>query len=45
MDEHLIKKVREHEVLYNHRSREYRDHHIRQTAWEAIGKELHISGN
>lgn len=44
MDEQLIEKVREHEVLYNHGSHEYRDQHIRQTAWEEIGKELQISG-
>lgn len=44
MDEQLIEKVREHEVLYNHSSHEYRDQHIRQSAWEEIGKELNISG-
>lgn len=45
MDEVLIKKVREHEVLYNVGSSNYRDQRIRQTAWEEIGKELKISGN
>jgi len=44
MDEQLIEKVKEHEVLYNHGSHDYRDQHIRQSAWEEIGKELNISG-
>lgn len=44
MDENLIKKVKEHEVLYNNGSHNYRDQHMRQTAWEEIGKELQISG-
>lgn len=44
MDEQLIEKVREHEVVYNHSSHEYRDQHIRQSAWDEIGKELKISG-
>ncbi|KAL4101263.1 hypothetical protein QTP88_021283 [Uroleucon formosanum] len=34
-----------HEALYNHGSRDYRDQQQRQTAWEEIGKELKISGN
>lgn len=41
----LIEKVREHEVLYNHKSPEYRNHHVRQAAWEEIGRELQIPGN
>ena len=40
----LIEKVKEHEVLYNHRLSDYRDQHIRQAAWEEIGRELQISG-
>ncbi|VVC24938.1 MADF domain [Cinara cedri] len=43
--EELIKKVREHGVLYDHGSHDYRDQHVRQTAWEEIGRELQISGN
>jgi len=45
MDELLIKKVREHQVLYNHGSSDYRDQQIRLNAWEEIGKELNITGN
>jgi len=45
MEEKLIELVREHTVLYNHGSRDYRDQNIRQTAWEEIGKELNISGS
>jgi len=45
MEEKLIELVREHTVLYNHGSRDYRDQHIRQTAWEEVGKELNISGS
>lgn len=44
MDELLIEKVREHEILYNHGLQDYRDQLIRQTAWNEIGKELQISG-
>lgn len=44
MDEILIEKVREHSVLDNHGLAEYRDQHIRQAAWEEIGKELGIPG-
>lgn len=44
MDEQLIEKVREHELLYNHSLQDYRDQEIRQSAWEEIGKELKISG-
>jgi len=44
MDELLIEKVRDHEALYNHGSRDYRDQQQRQTAWEEIAKELKISG-
>lgn len=44
MDENLIEKVREHAVLYNHGLSEYRNQHIRQAAWEGIGRELEIPG-
>ncbi|XP_012135376.1 uncharacterized protein LOC105661843 [Megachile rotundata] len=45
MEELLIEKVREREVLYNHGLPDYRDQHIRQAAWEEIGRELQIPGN
>ncbi|XP_076672095.1 uncharacterized protein LOC143371109 isoform X2 [Andrena cerasifolii] len=45
MEKLLIEKVRGHEVLYNHRSSDYRDQYIRQAAWEEIGRELKIPGN
>lgn len=45
MEEKLIEQVRERAVLYNHGSRDYRDQHIRQTAWEEVGKVLNISGS
>lgn len=44
MDEKLIELVRNHEVLYNHSSAEYRDQTIRQEAWEEIGRHLQITG-
>ncbi|KAF0714353.1 transcription factor Adf-1-like [Aphis craccivora] len=43
MEEMLIEKVREHNVLYDHGSSDYRDQHIRKNAWEEIGQELKIS--
>lgn len=45
MEELLIEKVREHKVLYDHGSTDYRDQKIRQNTWEEIGKELKITGN
>lgn len=44
MEKILIEKVREHEVLYNQVAPNYRDPNIRQEAWDAIGKELQITG-
>lgn len=44
MEEMLIEKVREHNVLYDHGSSDYRYQHIRKNAWEEIGQELKISG-
>ncbi|XP_050421614.1 transcription factor Adf-1-like [Adelges cooleyi] len=45
MYELLIEKVRQHEVLYNVGSVNYRDQQIRQAAWEEIGKELKLPGS
>lgn len=44
MEEMSIEKVREHNVLYDHKSHDYRDQHIHQNAWKEIGQELKISG-
>jgi len=38
----LIEKVRQRTFLYDTRSRDYRDQHMRANAWEGIGKELKI---
>jgi hypothetical protein len=40
MKEMLIEKVRQLTFLYDTKSTEYRDQHIRANAWEGIGKEL-----
>ncbi|XP_060531008.1 uncharacterized protein LOC132704781 [Cylas formicarius] len=45
MDEILIETVRQHEVLYNHSSRDYRDQRMRQEAWEELDRELKISAD
>lgn len=45
MEEKLIEKVRQYEILYNHSSREYRNQRMRQEAWEEIAGELKITGN
>lgn len=42
MEEKLIEQVRLHEVLYNHKLVSYKDQHIRQEAWEEIGRELQM---
>lgn len=42
MEEFLIEKVREHEVLYNIKSCNYRDQDKRHEAWEEIGRDLKI---
>lgn len=44
MEEKLIEQVRLHEILFNCKLASYRDQHVRQEAWEDIGKELKISG-
>jgi hypothetical protein len=42
MEEMLIEKVRQRTFLYNTKSPDYRDQHMRANAWEGIGKELKI---
>jgi len=42
MEEILIEKVRQRTFLYDTRSPDYRDQHVRANAWEGIGKELKI---
>lgn len=44
MEELLIEKVRQYEVLYNVKSSNYMDQRMRQEAWEEIGQELKIRG-
>jgi len=42
MEEMLIEKVRQRTFLYDTKSPDYRDQHMRANAWEGIGKELEI---
>jgi hypothetical protein len=42
MEEMLIEKVRQWTFLYDTKSPNYRDQHMRANAWEGIGKELKI---
>jgi len=42
MEEMLIEKVRQRTFLYDTKSPDYRDQHMRANAWERIGKELKI---
>jgi hypothetical protein len=42
MEEMLIEKVRQRIFLYDTKSPDYRDQHMRPNAWEGIGKELKI---
>ena len=42
MEEMLIEKVRQRTFLYDSKSPDYRDQHMRANAWEGIGKELKI---
>jgi 5'(3')-deoxyribonucleotidase len=42
MEEMLIEKVRQQTILYDTKSSDNRDHHMRTNAWEEIGKELKI---
>jgi hypothetical protein len=45
MGEMLIEKVRQRTFLYDTKSPDYRDQHMRDNAWERIGKELKIKRN
>jgi hypothetical protein len=38
----LLEKVRQRTFLYDTKSPDYRDQHMRANAWEGIGKELKI---
>ena len=38
----LIEKVRQRTFLYDTKSPDYRDQHMRANAWEEMGKELNI---
>ena len=40
MEEMLTEKVRKRTFLYDTKSPDYRDQHMRANAWEGIGKEL-----
>jgi len=42
MEEMLIEKVRQRTFLYDTKSPDYRDQHMRANAWKGIGKELKI---
>jgi len=42
MEEMLIEKVRQRTFLYDTKSPDYGDQHMRANAWEGIGKELKI---
>ena len=42
MKEMLIEKVRQRTFLYDTKSPDYREQHMRATVWEGIGKELKI---
>jgi len=45
MEEILIEKVRQRTFLYDTKSPDYRDQHVRANEWEGIGKELQIKRN
>ena len=45
MEEILIEKVRQRNFLYDTKSPDCRDQHMRANAWEGIGKELKIKRN
>ena len=44
MEEMLIEKVRIRTFLYDTKSPNYRDQHMRANAWEGIGKEVKVRG-
>jgi len=43
MEEMLIEKVRQRTFLYDTKSPDYRDQHMRANAWEGTGKEVKIN--
>jgi len=43
MEEMFIAKVHQWIFLYNTKSPDYRDQHMRASAWEEMGKELKIT--
>ena len=43
-DEELIELVKRYSVLYDMSSVHYRDHSIRNNAWEEIAEQLHTTG-
>lgn len=44
LEQLLIEQVRQREFLYNPNLIDYRDHKMRQKAWEEIGQELKMTG-
>jgi len=42
MEEMLTEKVRQHTFLYDTKSPDYRDQHMRAITWEGMGKEVKI---
>jgi hypothetical protein len=42
MEEVLIEKVRQRTFLYDTKSPDYRDQHMRANAWKGIGKDFKI---
>jgi hypothetical protein len=42
LEEMLTEKVRQRTFLYDTKSPDYKDEHMRANAWEGIGKELKI---
>jgi NurA-like 5'-3' nuclease len=45
MVEMLIEKVHQRTVLYDTKSPDYREQHMRANAWEGMGKELKVKRN
>jgi len=42
LEEMLTEKVRQQTLVYDTKSPDYRDQHMRANTWEGIGKELKI---
>ena len=45
MEEMVIERMRERAFLYDTKSPDYRDYHMRTNAWEQIGKGLKMKPN